>query len=106
MHDEEYNFEWYIDSGCSYNMIKRKPQMQEYLSLKDVVRVKYGNNVIKGYIMIMNEEFTIRKVAFIKGLQHNLISLSQLVIGMGLKVSFDDDGSVFKHKEYKNVLLK
>ena len=43
--------------------------------------------------MITNEEFTIQKVAYVEGLQHNLISVSQLFVGTGLKVTFDGEGS-------------
>ncbi|XP_052623142.1 uncharacterized protein LOC128128382 [Lactuca sativa] len=39
-------------------------------------------------------------------LQHNLISVSQLVVGTGLKVSFDDEGSEIIEKQSKIVLLK
>ena len=43
--------------------------------------------------MITNTDYTIRKVAYMEGLQHNLISASQLVAGTRLKLSFDDEGS-------------
>ena len=54
----------------------------------------------------MNGEFSIRKSAYVEGLQHNLISVSQLVVGTGLKVSFDDEGSEIIDKKTKAVLLK
>ena len=69
----------------------------------------YGNNSlgeIVGYEMFTNGEFSIRKVAYVEGLQHNLISVSQLVIGIGLKASFDDEGSDIIEKDTKTVLLK
>ena len=77
-------------------MTGRKEELREFRSLKDGGIVKYGNNsfgTIKGYGMITNGEFSIRKVAYVEGLQHNLISVSQLVVGTRLKVSFDDEGS-------------
>ena len=77
-------------------MTGRKEELREFRSLKDGECVKYGNNsygTIKGYGMITNGDFTIRKVTYVEGLQHNLISVSQLVVGTGLKVSFDDEGS-------------
>ena len=43
--------------------------------------------------MITNGELTIWKVAYVEGLQHNLISVSQLLVDRGLKVSFDEEGS-------------
>ena len=45
-------------------------------------------------------------MAYVEGLQHNLISVSQLVVGTGLKVSFDDEGSEIIEKQSKKVLLK
>lgn len=33
----------------------------------------------------------IRNVAYVEYLQHNLISIFQLVVGTGLKVSFDEE---------------
>ena len=56
--------------------------------------------------MIMNREFSIWKVAYVEGLQHNLISVSQLVVGTSLKVSFDDEGTEIIEKKTKSVLLK
>ena len=46
--------------------------------------MKFGNNSlgeIKGYRMITNGDFSIRKVAYVEVLQHNLISVSQLGVG-------------------------
>ena len=60
-------------------MTGRKEELREFLALKDGSIVKYGNNsfgTIKGYRMITNGEFSIRKVAYVEGLQHNLISVS------------------------------
>nr|KAJ0214865.1 hypothetical protein LSAT_V11C300139970 [Lactuca sativa] len=86
--DEQFDDEWYIDSGCSRHMTGRKEELREFRSLKDGGSVKFGNNsygTIKGYDMITNGDFSIRKVAYVEGLQHNLISVSQLVVGTGLK---------------------
>nr|KAJ0209246.1 hypothetical protein LSAT_V11C400222660 [Lactuca sativa] len=90
-------------------MTGRKEELREFRSLKDGGFVKFGNNsygTIKGYDMITNGDFSIRKVAYVEGLQHNLISMSQLVVGTGLKVSFDDEGSEIVEKQSKKVLLK
>ena len=67
-------------------MTGRREELREFRALKDGGCVKYGNNsygMIKGYEMITNGEFSIWKVAYVKGLQHNLISVSQLVVGIG-----------------------
>ena len=90
-------------------MTGRKEELREYRSLANGGNVKFGNNsfgTIKGYGMITNGDFTIRKVAYVEELQHNLISVSQLVGGTGLKVSFDDEGSEIIEKTTKKVILK
>ena len=90
MLEEQYDSQWYIDSGCSRHMTGRKEQLRDFRKLKDGGRVKFGNNhtaEIKGYGQITNGEFTIKRVAYVEGLKHNLISVSQLVVGTGLKIS-------------------
>ena len=70
-------------------MVGRKEELGEYSELKNGGSLKFGNNSlveIKAYEMIKNGEFSIRKVAYVRGLQYNLISISQLVTGTGLKV--------------------
>ena len=56
--------------------------------------------------MITKGELSIQKVAYVQGLQHNLISVSQLVVGTRIKVSFDDEGSEITGKKSKEALLK
>ena len=46
------------------------------------------------------------RVAYVEGIQHNLISVSQLVMGIGNQVVFNEEGSVISNKETKEVLLK
>ena len=90
-------------------MTGRKEELREFRSLKDGGIVKYGKNsygTIKRCGMITNGDFSIRKVAYVEGLQHNLISVSQLVVRTGLKVSFDDEGSEIVEKKSNNILLK
>ncbi|XP_052621094.1 uncharacterized protein LOC111908797 [Lactuca sativa] len=65
-----FDTKWYIDSGCSRHMTDRKEELREYGELKNGGRVKFGNNLlgeIKGYGMIKNDEFSIRKVAYVEG---------------------------------------
>ena len=90
-------------------MTGRRDELREFRSSKDGGRVNFGNNSIgeiKGYGMITNNKLCIRKVAYVEGLQHNLISVSQLVLGTGLKVSFDDKGLEIIEQKTKSVLLK
>ena len=79
------------------------------LRIKGAGYVIFGNNdlaEIKGYGKITNGDFTINKVAYVEGLKHNLISVSQLVVSTGLKVSFDEDGSEIEGKSAKQCLIK
>ncbi|XP_052627222.1 uncharacterized protein LOC128133731 [Lactuca sativa] len=104
MCDEQEDSEWYIDIGCSCHMTGRREELKEYRSLKDGDRVKFGNNAveeIKSCGMITNGEFSIQKVAYVEGLQYDLISVYRLVLGTGLKVSFDDKGSEIVKKKSK-----
>ena len=67
-------------------MTGRKEELREYRDLKNGGLVKFGNNVIgeiKGYGMITNGDFLIRKATYVEGLQHNLISVLQLIVGIG-----------------------
>ena len=90
-------------------MMGRKEELREFRALKHGGRVNFENHSlgeIKGYGIIINGEFSIRKVAYVEGLQHNLVSVSQFVVGTRLKVSFDDEGSKIIEMATKNVLLK
>ncbi|KAI3780804.1 hypothetical protein L2E82_10795 [Cichorium intybus] len=51
-----------------------------------------ANDIIKGYGVLTNGNFTIQKVAYVLGLKHNLISVGQLV-STGLPVEFDNEFS-------------
>lgn len=85
-------------------MTGRKSQVREFCSVRDVGIELYGNNTtseIKGDCVIKNGEFTIRNVHYVDGLQHNLISVSELVVS-----ELDEEGLVTEHKETGNVLLK
>jgi len=71
--------------------------------------VIFGNNEraeVKGYGEITNGYFTVKRVAYVEGLKHNLISVSQLCVKTGIKVLFDEYGSVIKNKKTKEVLLR
>ncbi|KAL4578457.1 hypothetical protein LXL04_014580 [Taraxacum kok-saghyz] len=109
LRDEQYDNQWYIDSGYSRHMTGKIDYLKDFRELQGVGYVKFGNNElaeIKGYGKITNGDFTINKVAFVEGLKHNLISVSQLVVCTGLKVSFDEDGSEIEDKSTKQCLIK
>ncbi|XP_023742939.1 uncharacterized protein LOC111891079 [Lactuca sativa] len=42
--DKQFDFEWYINSGCWRHMTGRKEELREFKALKDGGRVKFGNN--------------------------------------------------------------
>ncbi|KAL4556842.1 hypothetical protein LXL04_035006 [Taraxacum kok-saghyz] len=87
---ENYDNERYIDSGCSRHMTGKIERLKDFRGLKGAGYVIFGNNdvaEIKGYGKLTNGEFTINKVAYVEGLMHNLISVSQLIVGTGLKIS-------------------
>ncbi|KAI3700157.1 hypothetical protein L2E82_44776 [Cichorium intybus] len=107
--DEQYDPEWYIDSGCLRHMTRRREELREYRSLRNGGRIRYGNNAtgeIKGYGMITNGELSIRKVAYMEGLQHNLINESQLVVGTGLKKSEAANNMINFIKQIEVLLRK
>src|SRR3954453_7564325 len=108
MYDEQYDPAWYVDSGCSRHMTGRRECLRNFRSIECRGSVRIGNGgrcFIKGYGAITNGPVTIERVAFVDGLQHNLISVSQLVVGTGNQVTFDDDGSRIIKKETKEVIL-
>ena len=54
----------------------------------------------------MNGQFTVNRVAYVEGLQHNLIRKSQLIVGTGNQVVFNEEGNIISNVETKEVLLK
>ena len=109
MCDEQYHAKWYIDSGCSRHMTGRKENLRDYRSLENAGVVKFGNNhkcQVKGYGKVTNGNFTVNRVAYVEGLQHNLISVSQLVVGTGNQVVFNEEGSIIANAKTNEVLLK
>ena len=69
--------------------------------------VTFGNNMtaqIKGYGNITNGNFTIKKVAYVDDLKHNLISVSQLCDN-DLEVLFTKQRSLIKDAETKQIIV-
>lgn len=89
-------------------MTGRKENLHEFQKLDNVEVVKFGNNKckVKGYRIVKNGEYTVNRVAYVEGLKHNLISVSQLVVGTGNQVLFDEEGSIISNKQTKEILLK
>lgn len=61
---------------------------------------------MKGYGNVTNGQFTVNRVAYVEGLQHNLISVSQLVMGIGNQLVFNEEGSIISKVNTNEVLLK
>lgn len=55
-----------------------------------------------------SNEWTVylNRVAYVEGIQHNLISVSQLVVGTDNQVVFNEAESIISNVETKEVLLK
>ncbi|KAI3782315.1 hypothetical protein L2E82_12357 [Cichorium intybus] len=90
-------------------MTGRKEYLRDYRNLDDAGNVCFGNNEtcpIRGYGKITNGQFTINRVAFVEGLKHNLVSISQLVVGTGNAVTFNNQGSIITKEATNEVLLK
>ncbi|XP_052622677.1 uncharacterized protein LOC111903599 [Lactuca sativa] len=95
--------------GCPRHMTGKKENLKDFRSLKNAGVVKFGNNQkcqAKGYGKITNGQSTVNRVAYVKGLQHNLISVSQVVVGTGNQVPFNEEGSIISNVNTKEVLLK
>src|SRR3954462_11756814 len=92
---------WYLDSGCSQHMIGKRSMFQD-LVLKSAGEVKFegdqkGKIIGSGTISTGNSP-SISNVLLVKGLAHNLLSISQL----------SDNGYdiIFNQKSCKAVSLK
>nr|KAJ0227041.1 hypothetical protein LSAT_V11C100046250 [Lactuca sativa] len=71
---------WYLDSGCSRHMTGSKSLLEDYVQ-KTGTSVTYGDNgkgFTKGYGNIKCNNVVFQNVSYVKGLKHNLISISQL----------------------------
>ena len=71
---------WSVDSGCLRHMTGNKELLSNYKEkLKgSVTFVDDRKGQIKGYGVIVKGEVGINKVAYVNGLKHNLISVTQL----------------------------
>ena len=109
---------WYLDSGCSRHMSDDKEQFITLEPKDEDGVVTFGDNgqgkiIGIGKIQITPSTF-IDSVLLVKGLKHNLISISQLC-DKGLKVSFEtsiciitnpkDDSIIFIGNRHGNVYI-
>ena len=71
---------WYLDSGCSKHMTGKQALLDNYVAT-DGPTVVFGDNSTgqtEGYGSLTNGLVKLSKVAYVNGLKHNLISISQL----------------------------
>ncbi|KAI3666943.1 hypothetical protein L6452_41984 [Arctium lappa] len=71
---------WYLDSGCSRHMTGQKDLLTEYREEKGP-SVTFGGNgkgYTRGFGVLSNGTTTFRRVAYVDGLKHNLLNISQL----------------------------
>ena len=99
---------WYIDSGCSRHMSGDKSLFVE-INLKNQGYVTFGDNnrgKIIGSGKVGKEPLpTIDNVYLVEGLQHNLLSVSQLC-DMDYNVSFESSHcTVLKDEKIVGFLM-
>ncbi|KAJ9557055.1 hypothetical protein OSB04_011669 [Centaurea solstitialis] len=90
---------WYLDSGCSRHMTGSKSVLSNYREERGPA-VTFGGNgkgQTRGYGTLTNGVTTFKRVAYVEGLMHNLLSISQLC-DKNHKVSFSK-------KKRKEVIL-
>nr|GEV49407.1 reverse transcriptase domain-containing protein [Tanacetum cinerariifolium] len=80
---------WIIDSGCSNHMTRNRALLINFLE-KFLETIRFENNdfaVIAGYGDVVIGSMTIKRVYYVKGLDHNLFSIGQYC-DKGLEVAF------------------
>nr|KAJ0202111.1 hypothetical protein LSAT_V11C600325740 [Lactuca sativa] len=98
---------WYIDNGCSKHMTGNRNYLRDFKPTQTSQDVTFGNNMTtktKGYGNITNSNFTIKKVAFVDDLKHNLISVSRLCDN-NLEVLFTKQRSLIMDAKTKDVIV-
>ncbi|KAJ9566810.1 hypothetical protein OSB04_002776 [Centaurea solstitialis] len=96
---------WYLDSGCSRHMTGSKSVLTNYREERGPA-VTFGGNgrgQTRGYGTLTNGVTTFKRVAYVEGLMHNLLSISQLC-DKNHKVSFSKKKCKVKNRK-KEVIL-
>ncbi|KAJ9542258.1 LOW QUALITY PROTEIN: hypothetical protein OSB04_028764 [Centaurea solstitialis] len=96
---------WYLDSGCSRHMTGSKSVLSNYREERgpDVTFGGNGKGQTRGYGTLTNGVTTFKRVAYVEGLMHNLLSISQLR-DKNHKVSFSKKKCKVKNRR-KEVIL-
>ncbi|KAJ9557485.1 hypothetical protein OSB04_012099 [Centaurea solstitialis] len=96
---------WYLDSGCSKHMTGNKHVLVDYKE-EAGPSVKFGGEgrgISKGYGTLTNSKTTFKRVSYVEGLTHNLLSISQLC-DKDHKVSFSKKSCKVKNRHKKIIL--
>ncbi|KAI3685611.1 hypothetical protein L6452_34862 [Arctium lappa] len=98
---------WYLDSGCSRHITGNKELLSSFKA-KSGGAVTFGDNKqgqIKGYGELSRGNVAVSKVAYVDGLKHNLISISQLC-DHGFDVKFQRKYCSLLHSESGQEMLR
>ncbi|GKC54626.1 hypothetical protein Tco_1077371 [Tanacetum coccineum] len=106
--DEDYlkRSVWYLDSGCSRHMTRIKQYLHRYSKesgLKVVFRDDSSGDT-EGYDSVNCNGITFTRVAYVNGLKHNLISISQLCDANFIILFTKTRGTIFNQND-KVVLI-
>src|ERR687886_229713 len=99
-------YTWYLDSGCSKHMTGCKSLLCDFRKCMGP-NVTFGDaseGTTEGYGVLTNGPLTFRKVSYVNGLKHNLISVSQLC-DAGYEVRFRADKGTVHDLEGNIVLI-
>ncbi|KAJ9547168.1 hypothetical protein OSB04_019711 [Centaurea solstitialis] len=97
---------WYLDSGCSKHMTGRKEILSNYKE-EYGGSVKFGNNELApvvGQGDIVCKDITIKNVAHVVGLNHNLFSIGKFC-DKDLEVNFKKRRCVVRTEEGRELLV-
>jgi hypothetical protein len=101
LHAQNKGNKWYVDSGCSSHMTGDK---NKFHTLKEVNEgsVTFGDNATtridgKGTLSLDNGKTKTKNVLYVEGLEHNLLSVSQMC-DQGHTLTFDSQGCEIRKK--------
>lgn len=94
---------WYLDSGCSRHMTGDKAMFVN-LTSHNGGDVTFGDNnkgKVVGIGNVVNKSLSISDVLYVKGLKHNLLSISQLC-DKGYDIKFEADRCIVR-EDLENI---
>src|ERR1041384_639707 len=96
---------WVVDSGCSRHMSGER-QIFTKIDPLDGGQIKFGNNATGKVVGIgeVSKDFKFDHVFLVKGLKHNLLSVSQ-ICDNGCRVTFDSTNCIVTKVEDNSTIL-